>query len=69
MPLAPAGLTVTDYRVDCTLRITTAHSVAFSLVASPINVGYDALYGITRSEQSSLSIEVRAVPRTIPSAI
>lgn len=66
MPLAPAGLTVAEYRIDCTLRVTTARSVSLSLVAAPINVGYHALYGTTAAEQSSVSIEVRAVPsRTV----
>lgn len=61
-PLAPAGLRLTEYRVDCTLRVTAARSTAFSLVAAPINAGYHALYGTTITEQSTLSVEVRAVP-------
>lgn len=62
LPLAPPGIAVTEYRIRCDLRITTARSIGFSLVAAPINAGYSALYRTTASEQSSFTIEVLAAP-------
>ena len=65
LPLAPAGIRVTDYQVSCSLRMTTRRSGSFSLVAAPINAGYRTLYGSTTEEESSLLVEVRAAPSLI----
>lgn len=65
LPLAPAGIRVTDYQISCSLRMTAKRSVGVSLVAAPINAGYRTLYGSTTAEESSLRVEVRAVPSLI----
>lgn len=62
LPLAPTGIQVTDHQVSCSLRVTAKRSVSFSLVAAPINSSYKTLYGSTTTEESSLRVEVRAIP-------
>lgn len=62
LPLAPTGIQVTDYQVGCSLRVTAKRSVSFSLVAAPINSSYKTLYGSNTTEESSLRVEVRAIP-------
>lgn len=66
LPLAPAGIAVGEHRVRCALRVSTSRSAALQLVAKPINAGYAALYGMTRTEQSSLTVEVRRAPAPRP---
>lgn len=63
MPLLPSRLVVKQHHVTCTMRVNTAQSVEFSLVAKPINLGFAVLYGKSEAESSSLSVVVSAVPR------
>jgi hypothetical protein len=66
LPLAPPAIVVSEHRVTCALRVSTARSLSFSLVAKPINAGYCALYGVTEAERCSLTIEVKQAPAQEP---
>jgi hypothetical protein len=63
LPLLPAHLRLKEHHVECSLRVTTARSIEFSLVARPINLGFAALYGTTAAESCTLSVAVSAVAR------
>ncbi len=65
LPLAPSGMLVKEYKVECSLRVATEHSLSFSLVATPIQAGYSALYDTVTTEQASLTVEVLTVPTPV----
>lgn len=63
LPLFPPTQLVKSHTVSCSLRMTKTHSTSGSIMVSPINLGHALLYETSQSEQSSLTIEVRSVPK------
>ncbi len=63
LPLVPPTQLVQSHTVSCSLRMTKTHSTSGSIMVSPINLGHALLYETSQSEQSSLTIEVRSVPK------
>lgn len=62
MPLAPDGLRISEYRVSCSLRITTRNDSTLALAAAPLTAAYRLLHEVSAQEESRLAIEVRVSP-------
>lgn len=63
LPLAPVEHLVKKHTVSCSVRVTAARSVSGSIIVSPINLGFSQLYSTSRTEQSTLTVEVVAYPQ------
>ncbi len=66
MPLAPSVQRVVSHTVRCSVRMTKEQGIEGSVLLSPLNVGFSLLHHKSASEEASLTVEVVAVPVSVP---
>lgn len=66
LPLAPSAQRVVSHTVSCSVRMTKEHGIAGSVLLSPLNLGFSLLHHQSAGEEASLTVEVFAVPVSLP---
>ena len=66
LSLAPSSQRVISHSVSCSVRMTKQHGISGSILVSPLNLGFALLHHHSAQEESSVSVDVIAVP--VPAA-